>query len=80
MKYELKRLAFAAPRKWLGEVVKTTRKAGYAVDANWREGVVEAYLDGDLIFRAFEIKKGFWYTSGASEVFKTEYKPEKRYD
>ena len=68
-KYKLERISFAAPKKWLMTLLKELKAQGYDVQANWQRGTVEGKLDDQIIFRAIEVRKGFWYTKGAPEVF-----------
>ena len=68
---KLERIAFAAPKAWLMDLVLQIKEAGYDVKLDMRMGKVEAFLDDEVMFRAIEVNMGFWYVA-AVEGFATE--------
>lgn len=69
MKIKLKTIAFAAPTKWVKNLVKGIKEAGYKVEEDYKDGTVTAYMDGEVVFRAMEMNRGFWMTRGVEGMF-----------
>ena len=67
--YKFKTIAYAAPDKWLKDLVKQLKESEYEVKTDYKMGEALAFLDGVEVFRAMEMNPKHWVVRAAEGLF-----------